>query len=259
MGNLSLTHMSIAGLIALMATGAACNSHPLLPSGRAFGTSTPSDPPNMPPTGPPPTVTTVTPAIGATGGRNVVKIAGSEIRSGATVTFDGLPTRYAGRGAYLFGDTLYLEAPAHAAGPVTIVVRNPDGQTATVADGYTYVEPESLDPNGDWQGGTGYDWQTPVRFTIQDNAVVSASCADVPIPLSEPSPLSRGEFTLVSKGVVVMTGRMLAENAADGTISTGPCGSDYWVANKSDSIDSAVTPPALRTSRSRRLGHPGGR
>ena len=184
---------------------------------------------------PPPVVMTVTPALGSTAGGTTVALAGSGFQSGATVTFNGLPARLGSLDRpFVFGDRITLETPAHPAGPVIIVVTNPDGQSATLHGGYRYAAPESLDFNGDWEGGTGslLEWTIPLRFTIENNVLVSASCADVPIVPSSPVAISHGEFTVVTDGVVVMTGRILSDTWAKGTIAKGPCKTDVWIATK---------------------------
>ena len=183
---------------------------------------------------PPPLITAVSPANGSTGGGATVVISGTGFRTGAKVTFGGVPGSLGVLNtAHLFDGSLYVTTPPHGAGAVTVVVTNVDGQSATLVGGYTYATPGSFDFNGEWDGGTGYDWQTPVPFTIKNNAVVSASCGGVPLPIPFPPPMvTGGEFSIISDGIAIMTGRIVTDTFATGTINTGPCGKDGWAASK---------------------------
>ena len=79
----------------------------------------------------------VAPAQGSTLGGTAVTLSGTGFLSGATATFDGKPAA----GTVLNADgTLTAVAPAHADGPVTIAVTNPDGRTARLPGGYRYVD-----------------------------------------------------------------------------------------------------------------------
>ena len=85
--------------------------------------------------GPGPTVNSVLPNSGPVVGGTVVTITGTEFQSGATVTFGQSPAA-----AVVFSSATQLLAttPAHAPGTVDVIVRNPDGQSATVSGGFTY-------------------------------------------------------------------------------------------------------------------------
>ena len=92
-----------------------------------------------------PTVTSVTPSVGLTTGGATVTIAGSGFQSGPSVTFGGTAATSVSR---INPNTITAAAPAHAAGPVTVVVSNPDGFAASRANGFTYVQ-KQFDANGD--------------------------------------------------------------------------------------------------------------
>ena len=231
MSNRSLLRPSTTSLLVVCLLSAACSGGPLPPSPQT----------QSPPTVSIVTVAAITPAGGTTRGATLVAILGSGFQSGATVSFDGIagvPSASSDIRLRVFSGALYIETPPHAAGPVAVVVTNPDGHLVTVPNGYTYVSldtisPVTIDFTGDWAGGTGYDWQTPMRFSIRNNALISAACGDVPVPMPSPLPtVGQGEFAVVNDGTVVMTGKVVTDTFATGTINGGPCGKDQWVANK---------------------------
>jgi IPT/TIG domain len=100
-----------------------------------------------------PSITSISPSSGNTGGGTSVNISGSGFAQGATVTFGGVPaTNVSASETSIFATT-----PAHAVGTVSIVVTNPNGATATSVNGFTYVPPTiiSLSPSsGNTGGGT---------------------------------------------------------------------------------------------------------
>ena len=85
----------------------------------------------------PPTVTSATPNQGpATGGQSVT-VNGTGFAPSATVTVGGTPATNIAVAPG--GASLTLTTPAHAPGAVAIVVTNPDGQSAQLANAYTYI------------------------------------------------------------------------------------------------------------------------
>jgi hypothetical protein len=84
---------------------------------------------------PAPTISSVWPNSGPAVGGTVVTITGTAFQSGATVTFGQSPAT-----GVVFNSATQLQAttPAHAQGTVDVIVRNPDGQIATVSGGFTY-------------------------------------------------------------------------------------------------------------------------
>ena len=178
---------------------------------------------------PPPAVTRITPSKGTTLGGTWVEITGTDIRTGATLTVDNVAVA-----AFFYEGSLYVSSlPAHSPGAVTVSVRNADGQLSSLVDGFSYVDPATLDFNGDWNGGTGYDWQTPVRISIRDNVVVSATCAgESVLPEGQAPVVIAGAFTIMNDGAQVMTGRILSDRTATGRIISPRCGADAWIADK---------------------------
>ncbi len=85
---------------------------------------------------PAPTIKTIKPTSAPTTGGKRVTITGTGFASGLQVLFGGV----AGTSVVLKGSTsLTVMAPAHAAGTVDIVVRNPDGRSATAAGAFRYT------------------------------------------------------------------------------------------------------------------------
>ncbi|MCI0341791.1 MAG: IPT/TIG domain-containing protein [Planctomycetales bacterium] len=106
--------------------------------------------------GPLPTISSLTPNSGTTGGGTLVRIDGSNYYTGSTVTFGGA----AASGEYVTngGNRIWCYTPPGTAGAVNVVVTNPDNQTATSTGGYTYttgVGISSISPaSGPNTGGT---------------------------------------------------------------------------------------------------------
>jgi glucose/arabinose dehydrogenase len=89
---------------------------------------------------PPPSVSSVEPASGATRGGDVVVVTGSGFASGATVTFGGAAAPVV-EILDSIGTRLRVVTPPHAAGTVDVVVTNPDGPAARLAGGYVFGPP----------------------------------------------------------------------------------------------------------------------
>jgi len=86
----------------------------------------------------PPTITSVFPSPGSTAGGTSVTITGTNFASGATVKFD---TTAATSVTVVSSTSITVITPPHAAGLVNVVVTNPDGQSATLTNGFTYTAP----------------------------------------------------------------------------------------------------------------------
>jgi hypothetical protein len=104
----------------------------------------------------PATTLTVLPNVGPIGGGTGVSITGTLYFGTVSVTFGGSPATSVNRTS---ATTITCTTPAHAAGPVNVVVTNGDGGTSTATNGFTY---QSLPPtivsldvlNGPMTGGT---------------------------------------------------------------------------------------------------------
>jgi len=100
---------------------AACNDRPNAPSPVPGSTS------------PPLVITSISPSQGLVHDR--VFVNGSGFAVGATIAVDGQPASYVSVGAASVSGLF----PPHPPGPVDVVVTNPDGRSATLPAGFTYV------------------------------------------------------------------------------------------------------------------------
>lgn len=175
-------------------------------------------------------LTTVAPNVGSTGGSTPVTITGTGFQSGATATIDGTVLR----SVYVRNSTtIHFTAPPHPAATVDVVVTNPSGQGDKLAGAYTYVSPESFDFNGTWVGGAGSEYDTEIRFTIQNNALASVSCGTSGnVTFSPPPSVRNGEFSFVGHDGLGISGRIVSAVNAVGTINVGPCTSIIWLTTK---------------------------
>ncbi len=86
----------------------------------------------------PPVVVSVSPASGPAGGGTQVTIAGTWFLPGASVAIGGVPALETTR---LDSATLLVRTGPHTAGPVDVVVTNPDGLSGALAGAFTYLAP----------------------------------------------------------------------------------------------------------------------
>ena len=105
--------------------------------------------------GPPPTVTAVSPSSGTTAGGTAVTITGANFAVGATVIFGSASATNV---VVVSGTQITATTPAGSAGAVTATVSNPGGQSGALAGAFTYVAPPtvtSVSPSsGPVAGGT---------------------------------------------------------------------------------------------------------
>ena len=86
-------------------------------------------------------MTAIAPNNGTPAGGTSVTVTGTSFLPGATLSLGGTPATGL---AVVSGTSITATTPAHAAGAVNVAVTNPDGQTGTLANGYTY---SSTTPN----------------------------------------------------------------------------------------------------------------
>lgn len=142
---------------------------------------------------PGPTVSSILPSTGSTAGGTVVTINGTGF-SNPTVKFGGVAATNVTSGT----SSITATTPAHAAGPVDVVVTNSDNQSVTVPNGFTYGIPNptvsTVSPNnGPTSGGTpvtitGTNFQSgaTVKFGVlaaTDVTVVNATTITARTPL----------------------------------------------------------------------------
>ena len=116
----------------------------------------------------PPTLTAVSPTSGPTAGGTPVTLTGQNFVSGATVAFGGVAATSV---AVVSATQITAQTPAHAQGSVSVVVTNPNGQSATLASGFTYTAaatPPTLTAVSPTIGPTAGG--TPVTLTGQNFA-----------------------------------------------------------------------------------------
>lgn len=85
-----------------------------------------------------PSISAVSPTNGSTAGGTLITITGANFVSGATVSLGATPATSV---VVASASTITANTPSHAAGAVGLTVTNPDGQSGTLANGFTYIAP----------------------------------------------------------------------------------------------------------------------
>ncbi|MCA1668273.1 MAG: IPT/TIG domain-containing protein [Thermomicrobia bacterium] len=120
-----------------------------------------------------PTIAQMSPPSGPAAGGASVTITGTDFAPGATVSFGGTTATNI---TVTSSTALTAATPAHAAGAVDVVVTNADGQSATLAGGYTFVAAPTITGISPATGSTDADELTPVTITgtgFQSGATVT--------------------------------------------------------------------------------------
>jgi hypothetical protein len=180
-----------------------------------------------------PSVASLSPITGATTGGASLKIVGTGFHHETIVLFDGIPVaaRFDTRDKAL--TTIFIEAPSHAAGPVDVVVANPDGSSTRVNAGYTYVPAGSFNANRAWSGASFDGSDRVLAVTIENDRVLDATCFGatgeiVRLEFPEPIHVVESEFSFVSPDGVALSGRMVAPDEMIGTMNVSPCTAMSW-------------------------------
>jgi hypothetical protein len=106
-----------------------------------------------------------------------------------------------------------------------------------LASGYTFTAPDSFDANGDWiahaDGSNHY--LTDMRFTIQNNALISLSCGSEAAPVTTPITLTvqNGGFSFSGVDGLSMSGKLDSMTTSEGRVNAPGCGDGIWWADKS--------------------------
>ena len=232
--------VQMVAVLLIAQTMAGCSGSSITGPSGPNGTVTNGTVTSIPSDAPKPTISTISPDTGSIYGGSWVTIVG-EIDRGATLTLGGILVDL----GYSSTDptTRSFVSPPHAAGPVDLVVRNPDGGSQTVVGGYTYVELGSLDFDGEWAGYTVDGSDTWVEITVREQLLTSARCTDergrvVEIAFSQPFVNGKIEFAGAA-------GRFSAWPASAsemaGTIDIAPCsGGRRWQAERNSTTTAAT-------------------
>ncbi|WP_216673652.1 IPT/TIG domain-containing protein, partial [Pyxidicoccus fallax] len=146
---------------------------------------------------PAPVLTGISPSSGPTRGGSALTLTGSNFVAGARVTLGSVEATEV---TVISANTLTATAPARAAGSVDVAVIHPDGQSAVLARGFTYLAPpaiSSLSPtSGESNGGqrvnisgTGFRTGAKVRFggvAAEDVSVLGDTSIGVFTPVHAP-------------------------------------------------------------------------
>lgn len=188
--------------------------------------------PTPQPAGIQPSIKAIAPRVGSTRGGAWPRITGANFQSGATVRLGGMALT----ATVLDAETIAILTPAHAAGTVDVIVTNPGGMEDRLAGGYAYASPETFDFNGDWVAHVGPDYEMDMRFTIQNNVLVSLSCnMSSPLTLASALTVSNGEFAFQGDGGLTMSGTLVSPMSATGTINVSDvpaCRAARWWADR---------------------------
>jgi nitrogen regulatory protein PII len=183
----------------------------------------------------PPIVERIEEGVGSTAGGAPFRISGTGFQTHPTLTFGTVPVQVT-----LFQNSLFGLTPPHEAGTVDLVVTNADGQTGTLTGGYVFVQPGSLDFNGEWEGGAGSEGEVPLTFSIRGNRLIALACGGVAygppahtVPVVSTAAVVDGQFSLTADDGTV-TGRIVSPGQATGTLEVAVCptGITYWYATK---------------------------
>jgi hypothetical protein len=216
---MSICNLRFSTIVALMLAGAACGRD-------ASSTTAPSQLAAM-------TVTAITPTVGSTGGDTTVTMTGTGFQPDMTVAFDGtmITGRFDSRDRLL--TTLFLQTPPHTTGAVDILISSPRTAALRLTSAYTYAAPGSFDFNGSWSAFSFDGSDRTLRFTIQNDRLVSTTCLGasgevIPLALPTPPPIIDGAFSISGNDGVGISGRMVSASAAVGTMNLAPCGAMQW-------------------------------
>jgi len=235
--NLKLARIGILLMVALRI--AACGGSPPSPSALSAPTVSPTPtPPSVvapapSPTGLQPTIAGVSPNVVTTSG-TWGTITGAQFESGATVKIANTIVFSTVRDS---STIQFSNSGAHPAGSVDITVTNPGGRAATLANGYTFTAPDSFDANGEWvaHADGSNEYLTAMRFTIQNNALISLSCGSEAAPVTTPITLTvqNGSFSFSGVDGLSMSGKLDSMTTSEGRVTAPGCGDGLWWADKS--------------------------
>jgi len=160
-----------------------------------------------PPPPPAPTVTSVTPNIGLNTGGTIVTVVGTNFVSGTKVKLENVEVET----SLVSSTSLRIKTPAWpTAESVDVTVTNPDGQTATLAQAYTFEAPPppppleltSVSPNeGELAGGllitlTGKNFDSAAKVYFNDTVLQSTVYGTTQIKAITPARTTSGQVNV---------------------------------------------------------------
>ncbi|HEX7797952.1 MAG TPA: IPT/TIG domain-containing protein [Vicinamibacterales bacterium] len=189
----------------------------------------PEPKPTPAPTGLQPTLTSVTPNVVSTSG-SWGTIRGTQFEPGATVKFGNQTFS-----AHVV-NTTEIQFPTtgtHPVGTVDVTVTNPGGFSATLPGAYTYTLPDAFDFNGEWIAHAGPEFETDMRFTIQNDVLVSIACGtDASQTTAVPLGIRNGGFGPVGDDGFTLSGSIVSAQTSFGQVNAPGCANARWWADK---------------------------
>ncbi|HEX3302810.1 MAG TPA: IPT/TIG domain-containing protein [Thermomicrobiales bacterium] len=213
----------------------ACGDHPTpiptAPSPIPVVAAPVPSPQPAPPAGTPirPSIAAVQPSVGSTGGGAWGAITGRDFQPGATVLIGGQRAAVA---AMQNNTTMLFWTATHDAGSVDITITNPGGLSDTLPGAYTYASPATFDPDAEWIGHAGPDFDTEFHFSIRQGRLVDLTCVSTRLTPAAPTAVENGEFAYRSDTGASLSGRLVSPVNAVGTIGLADCATGAWWAEK---------------------------
>jgi hypothetical protein len=178
-----------------------------------------------------PTVSSLSPNVGTTAGGTVVTINGASFVNGATVSFGGTSVGV----TFNSSTQLIVTAPAHATGPVSVTVTNPDTGAGTKTNAFFYTPPptatdfftltpcrvlDTRNANGP-TGGPVMGASAERSFPVAGSCGVPANAKAVVVNMTVISPTAGGylsidpgnAFPLGTAAMTFQTAEILSNNA----------------------------------------------
>ncbi|HXF39527.1 MAG TPA: SBBP repeat-containing protein [Blastocatellia bacterium] len=158
-----------------------------------------------------PTISSISPASGSINGGTNVTITGTKFVKRATVSVGGIEATDV---VFISNTQITATTPPHAAGTVSVVVTNPDGDAGVLPNGFTYITPLAPSVNGVTKQGkklfvTGQNFDDGAKVYINGEKQKSAN--------DETSPST----SLIAKkaGKLIQPGDKVTVHNSDGTVS----------------------------------------
>jgi hypothetical protein len=156
-------------------------------------------------------------------------IRGAQFEQGATLKFAN-ETVFA---QVVDSAEIRFTASTHAVGTVDVTVTNPGGFSATLRGGYTYMLPDAFDFNGDWIAHAGPEFEIDMRFTIQNDVLVSIACGtNASHTMAVPLDIRNGSFPPAGVDGFSLSGTIVSAQTSLGQVNAPGCGNGRWWADK---------------------------